>query len=76
MPPCIVAAVDTAGAGGVSASVAETDEVTDGAMRGVKPVCAALAADASDDDVLTSSGVAADNFGAGVEFWRKQNEMN
>ena len=63
MPHCIVAPVDTAGAGGASAIAAETDEVTAGAMRGDKPVCAALAADSLDDNVLACGGVAADDAG-------------
>ena len=61
MPPCIVAAVDTAGAGGASAIAAD-----------LEPVCGALAADASEDDVLTSGGVAAENSWAVAEFWRKK----
>ena len=75
MPPCIVAAVDTAAAGDALAGVAETDEVTDGAKPGAEPACGTLAAVAL-DDVLTTGGVAADDAVADAEPCRKQSKAN
>ena len=80
MTPCIMATVDTAGAGDASAIAAGRGKVTVGGKPGAEPVCGALATDALDGDTLTcdltSGGVATDNGGTGTEPWRKRNKTN